>query len=139
MKFISLTAHDFNLLSPDVLVEEIQVKGRPTLVYRGENIKQDIILTIKGSGVVPQVSDVEPTQEFLLSDDGIKVPLSKVSGKQITNLPEPQEGVAYIVSSFTQSAAKDLGRVDVYAPADIISTLNPDGTTTIVGTRGLKQ
>ena len=77
----------------------------------------------------------------MLEIDGLSAPISisKSSGKQISDLPEAQEGVIFITSSFTASAAAAIGRNDIFAPAQIVYTLNPDGTTTILGTIELKQ
>lgn len=135
---IALTSHPVNILRKDVIVETLQVKGRPTLIYKGECLEKDIVLKIPSSGLpVPQVSDVEPTS-ISLNINGVEVPVSKIVGKEIKNLPDFSEDCIFITSSFTQAAAKELGRVDIYAPTDLICTLNDDGSTTIVGTRGLK-
>ena len=77
----------------------------------------------------------------MLEIEGLSAPISisKSSGKQISDLPPAEEGVIYITSSFTASAAAAIGRTDIFAPAHIVCTLNPDGTTTILGTIELKQ
>ena len=49
------------------------------------------------------------------SPDGI--PWVKSKRANITNLPEPEEGVIYIVSMKVARAAKELGRTDCVAPS----------------------
>jgi hypothetical protein len=65
--------------------------------------------TIEPSGVVARVS---VSFEDAGSVDGIPV-VSQVFG-QVEGLPEPQEGVAFIVSGMVLATIK--GRADVFAP-----------------------
>src|SRR2546421_11328064 len=44
------------------------------------------------------------------------IPAVKISYGAISGLPEPQEGVAYIVSALTAPFASRAGRTDVFAP-----------------------
>lgn len=139
---IALTAHPVVIFSSSLPTETIEIKGRPTTVVApGVNSSEYLLGIIPASGMpVPQVGNVDATTT-MLEIEGLSAPISisKSSGKEIKDLPEAQEGFIYITSSFTASAAAAIGRTDVYAPAQIVCTLNPDGTTTILGTIELKQ
>jgi hypothetical protein len=143
MKAIALTSHAVNILKPTALVEQIEVKGRPAFIYRGKDLKEDTLVSITQSGLpIPQVKDTsaEVSQETLnIEGVDIEIEISSSAGKEIHNLPEAQEGVIYITSSFTANEALKLGRQDVYAPKQLVCILNEDGSTTIVGTLGLKK
>lgn len=142
IKAIALTSHPVVIFSGDLPTETVEIKGRPTVVVAPGIDSTDYLLgIIPASGLpVPQVGNVDATST-MLEIEGLSAPISisKSSGKKISDLPEAQEGVIYITSSFTASAAAETGRTDVYAPAQIVCTLNPDGTTTILGTIELKQ
>lgn len=146
ISLIALTSHDVNLLTDTTPVKEIEVQGRKTLIFDGVNLEDHILVRIPRSGLpVPTVKDTsaEVTNKTLLVQTEsktveIQVSVSKSAGKQIVDLPEAQEGIGYITSSFTANTALLQGRTDVYAPKQIVCTLNSDGSTTIVGTLGIK-
>lgn len=139
---IALTAHPVVIFSNSLPTETIEIKGRPTTVVApGVNSSDYLLGIIPASGLpVPQVGNIDATTT-VLEIEGLSAPIniSKSSGKQISDLPATEEGVIYITSSFTASAAAAVGRTDVYAPAQLVCTLNEDGTTTILGTIELKQ
>lgn len=89
-------------------------------------------LTIEPSGTVDRATekyvDLEP-----ITVDGHEVPVRLVAYGDITGLPEPRAGVAYIVSSIAAQAA--VGREDVLVPTDPIR----DGEGRIVGCRALAR
>lgn len=65
--------------------------------------------------------------------DGI--PVFDQTFGEIEGLPEPQEGVVFIVSAIVLAAAKELGRTDVVAPDTARAIRNEDGQ--IVAVPGL--
>ena len=89
-------------------------------------------LTIPPSGTVARASeqyvDLDP-----ITVDGHEVPIRLVTYGDLTGLPEPQAGVAYIVSSIAAQAAA--GRTDVLVPTDPIR----DEEGRIVGCRALAR
>lgn len=139
---IALTSHDVNLLRSDTPVESVQVKGRAAVIFKGEALEDYILVRIPQSGMpVPQVKDVSASATETLNIKGaeVEIEVSSSGSKIIFDLPEPQEGVIYITSSLTANEAMSQGREDVYAPRQIVCVLNNDGSTTIVGTLGLKK
>jgi hypothetical protein len=142
IKPIALTAHPVVVFSSSLPTEIVEIKGRPTMVVSaGVNPLDYQLGIIPASGLpVPQVGNIDATSTEM-EIEGLVAPvsISLSSGKQITGLPAAEEGVIYISSSFTASSAAATGRTDVYAPAQIVCHLNEDGTTTILGTIGLKQ
>lgn len=54
--------------------------------------------------------------------DGI--PIKSVTYGEIEGLPEPQEGVYYIVSELVAAAAAKIGRVDCLAPGALVRDKN---------------
>ena len=89
-KFINLTSHDINVLTP---------KG---------------IVTIPTSGKVARVSYDTPTIDTI--DD---IPIISLKYGEVVGLPEPQENTYYIVSAVVRNALKDT-RPDVVTPHNII-------------------
>ena len=90
MKIVSLLKHDVNIINA-----------------HGE------IITIKPTGVI---CDCRTREEVLpeLSEEGLTI-VRQCYG-EINNLPEPQEGVLYLVSTLTMQAALAQGRRDFCAP-----------------------
>lgn len=86
--------------------------------------------TIAPSGTVARVSAKNvPDGEV----NGI--PVSRIEYGEIVDLPEPQDGVFYIVSMLVGSAAKSLGRTDLVGPDSGRAIRNEAGQ--IVGVPGL--
>lgn len=88
-KLVNLTPHPIVVLGPD-----------------GE-------ITIPASGTVARCSEVS---EVIGELNG--VPVIRKSFGQVVNLPEPEEGVVYIVSALVAQAAKD--RDDVVFPGNLV-------------------
>lgn len=89
-------------------------------------------LTIEPSGTIARAREVSVDLETI-TVDGHEVPIRLVSYGDLTGLPEPRPGVAYIVSSLAAQAA--VGRTDVFVPTDPIR----DGEGRIVGCRALAR
>lgn len=104
MKFVNLTPHTINIM-------------------HGE----EEVLTLAPSG---HVARVEQHLHPIDSVGGINVAM--VETGQIQNLPEPEEGVAFIVSGMVEAQAD---RNDVYSPGPLVR----DQKGKPVGCEGLKQ
>lgn len=97
MEFINLTGHDLNLNDGRVIKrEEDPSKPDPKIEGRNAAISARVSATFG---------------EF----DGDQI-CSQNFG-EIINLPEPKEGVKYVVSAMVLSAGKAQGRTDLVAPA----------------------
>ena len=86
-------------------------------------------VVIPPSGVIARVS-IRKEMVGEISIDGIRVPIYKVEYGEVEGLPEPSEGVVYIVSSVV--ASKVAGRSDVVVPDDFIR----DASGNIIGAKG---
>lgn len=106
MKLINLTPHDIIIRLPD----------------------RDRVIPASGT-----VARVATSHELVGEIDGI--PVSVQTFGQIEGLPEPRDGVFYIVSAIVLSAAKELGRTDVVAPDTARAIRNEAGQ--IVAVPGL--
>lgn len=63
-----------------------------------------------------RVNSEMKTDEYIVVD-GIQIPIISVSNRQILNLPEPEDGVLYVVSGLVASEAH---RPDVVSPSRIV-------------------
>lgn len=106
MRLINLTPHDIIIRLPD-----------------GDRV-------IPASGTVARVAT---SYEHVGDVDGI--PVSAQTFGQIEGLPEPRNGVVYVVSAIVLAAAKELGRTDVVAPDTARAIRNEAGQ--IVAVPGL--
>ena len=141
MKVKALTGHKVNLLKANTPYETKSIKGRPTLIFVGDDINDWIEIQVEGTGIVPEVVSEKGTLTHIELNNK-QIPLEKTGVfKEIKDLPEPEEGTIFVASSFTQATAKEkLGRSDIYSPQQLVCTLDPKtGATTVVGTLGLKQ
>ena len=97
----------------------------------------DIVIRLSdGDRVIPAsgtVARVSTSQVPAGTIDGI--PVSAQTFGQIEGLPEPQEGVTFIVSAIVLAAAKSIGRTDVVAPDTARAIRNDAGQ--IVAVPGL--
>jgi hypothetical protein len=73
------------------------------------------------SGIVARIEMAQHPQSKV---DGFYIMESKVVGH---NIPEPQEGVLYLVSAMVLSVGKELGRTDLIAPNTNEATRNEKG------------
>lgn len=103
MNWVNLTPHDITLLLP----------------YTEPRV-------IKRSGDIARVSVTQDTIEFV--ED---IPIKKQHYSVVQGLPEPVEGVGYIVSSLIAQACPD--RKDLYFPVDLVR----DNNGKVVGSRAL--
>ena len=102
MTILNLTPHDLTILAKDGVE-----KSGPTLV--ADAASAVVLRTIPRSGQVARVSvshvDAEPI-------DGI--PTQATTYGQVVDLPEPADGVFYVVSGLVKSAATE--RSDLLVP-----------------------
>jgi hypothetical protein len=79
----------------------------------------EVVKEIPSSGILPRVS---MSNEDAGEIDGI--PIQSVLYGDIQGLPEPQEGVYYIVSGLVAQAASKIGRKDCLAPGALVRDKN---------------
>ena len=91
----------------------------------------DVVVDVAPSGVVARCTVTSEEVETITTDDGISIPVRRSTFGELKDLPEPQDGVMYIVSRIVLDAAK--GRTDLRAPGAL--KRGPDGQP--VGCDGL--
>lgn len=79
-----------------------------------------------------RIEDVEP-----LSHNGIPVPLIESVVGEVTDLPEPREGVTLVVSTLAAGKAVAAGRTDVVSPRTDSTALRINGQ--VWGVRGFQR
>ena len=104
MKFVNLTPH------PIIFLDD----------------EKNIIKMVEPSG---QLARVKVTKKDIREIDGI--PVKQSSFSNIEGLPEPQEGIIYLVSSLVASRCSE--RKDVFIPDDSVR----DNEGVIIGCRSL--
>jgi len=77
----------------------------------------DIALTVEPSGTIARV-----TTETIVTGICVGIPVTETKFGEVENLPEPQEGVVYIVSSLVAQRCK--GRDDVFIPNESVRDEN---------------
>lgn len=112
MKLVNLTPHVINIVASD---------GTP-------------ILAVEPSGDVARVGSRTETVGFLTIWDGdgaVLVPLTTTVFDDVQGLPDPQDDVAFVVSSLVAQRVPD--RTDVFIPSDSVR----DDAGRIIGCRSL--
>ena len=105
MQFVNLTPHRINVFDQS----------------------EEEVISIEPSG---QVARVETHQKEVGTLDGVPIFEQKVG--EVKGLPEPEEEVIYITSSFVEG---EVSREDVYSPGNLLR----DDNGRPVGAIGLKQ
>ena len=108
MQLVNLTPHPFNLVDSN----------------------GDIVLSLDGADNPPRV-DVQDSFDQTIQVDGNDVDVFQNSYGDVQNLPDPQDGVLYIVSRMVVNACPD--RDDLVIPNDLVR--DDDGN--IVGCQNL--
>jgi len=108
MKIVNLTPHTLNLFVGD---KELQIPP---------------------SGIIARC-EVTRQQVGIITVDGIEIPVNRTVFGKVENLPEPQEGVVYVVSALVAQAVPD--REDVFIPDDTMR----DEQGRIIGARALAR
>ena len=75
------------------------------------------VVTVPPSGIVVRVAEV-PHPRGSITVEGVAIPLVEKRFGQLEGLPEPQEGVLYILSALAATAAWAQGRRDVVTVGD---------------------
>ena len=118
MKLVNLTPHPVRLYKADT----------PDQV---DDPDHGVVLTLEPSGKFARLGESVTGEETVVTEEGVKIPVSLVSYAEIQGLPEPQEGVAWVVPLMTALAAT--GRTDLLVPYEQVRNL--EGT--VVGCRRL--
>jgi hypothetical protein len=115
MTLINATPHSITLVSREGVEQDNRRQ------FLAETV--EILREIPPSGILARVSMVNfPAGEI----DGIAI--ESVTYGEIEGLPEPQEGVFYIVSGLVANAAAKIGRVDCLAPGALVRDKSNPGT-----------
>lgn len=131
MKVVNLTPHSIVFFSLSSCIEQGGGKG---YVLQDGAAPLGII---PASGVVARAAMQAQAQDPV-SIDGIgEIPVSVNSYGDPVGLPEPQEGIGYVVSALTAAAAKAAGRTtaDLFIPSGLVR--DKDGA--LVGCTGLAR
>ena len=107
MTLINATPHSITLVSREGVEQDNRRQ------FLAETV--EILREIPPSGILARVSMINfPAGEI----DGIAI--ESVTYGEIEGLPEPQEGVYYIVSGLVAAAAAKIGRGDCLAPGALV-------------------
>jgi len=98
LKLVNLTPHSINFVSAES--------------SKYPNMPPEVEASIPPSGTIARVSFSPILEEKLKMENGYEVPVIRIKRFSITNLPDPQEGVGYIVSKAVAEAARE--RKDLY-------------------------
>ncbi|EIF01217.1 hypothetical protein [Saccharomonospora glauca] len=118
MKLINMTPHPVRIYGA----------GTPDRV---EDPDDGVVRVLEPSGEFARLSESVLGEDTVLDEEGAEIPVSLVSYAEVEGLPEPQEGVAYVVPVMTALAAA--GRTDLLVPYEQVR--NQEGT--VVGCRRL--
>jgi len=117
MTLINATPHSITLVSR----RGVEQDSKKQFLAEAEAV--EILREIPPSVILARVSMVNlPAGEI----DGIAV--ESVTYGEIEGLPEPQEGVYYVVSGLVAAAAAKIGRVDCLAPGALVRDKSNPGT-----------
>ena len=111
MTLINATPHSITLVSRRGVEQDNRRQ------FLAETV--EILREIPPSGILARVSMVNSPAGKI---DGIAI--ESVIYGEIEGLPEPQEGVYYIVSGLVAAAAAKIGRVDCLAPGALVRDKN---------------
>jgi hypothetical protein len=118
MKLINMTPHPVRIYGADT-------------PDRVENPDDGVLVTLPPAGQFARLSEAVTGEDTVVTEEGVKIPVSLVSYAEIQGLPEPQEGILWVVPLMTALAAT--GRTDLLVPYEQVR--NQEGT--VVGCRRL--
>jgi hypothetical protein len=117
MTLINATPHSITLVSR----RGVEQDSKKQFIAEAEAV--EILREIPPSEILARVSMVNlPAGEI----DGIAI--ESVTYGEIEGLPEPQEGLYYIVSGLVAAAAAEIGRKDCLAPGALVRDKSNPGT-----------
>lgn len=93
----------------------------------------DVNITIPPSGIVARCATTR-TQVDVLTVDGVQIPVNQIGFGAVQDLPAPQDGVLFVVSSLVANAAKGY-RSDLLTVDDAVR----DAGGNIIGCRALAR
>ena len=128
-KVVNLTPHSINFILPYHIEIGQDEMGTP------EYVTEERTYCLPPSGTVARCKvDRKEVDSFMVQDvDGwdITVPITATKFGEVEGLPEPQDGIIYIVSNLVAQAVPD--REDVFFPDDIVR----DEHGNVIGCRAL--
>lgn len=108
MNFVNLTPHELNIYNRDgEHVTDIEPSG--------DTVRVDV-----SRDVVDEIGDI---------------PILETEYGEVDGLPEPEEGVVYIVSGFVKTHPSVESREDVYSPGELVR----DDEGNPIGCKGLNR
>ena len=107
--YVNLTPHNITLRNGKCHYETATHHWVVDKLYEGEYM--EAIIPSEGVASVSRSTEEVPCENFLEGD--FRVPHYRVKFGEIIGLPEPKQGVIYIVSSLVFQAAIKIGRTDV--------------------------
>jgi len=117
MKIINMTPHPVRIYKADT-------------PDRVDNPDHGVVKVLEPSGQLARLSESVTGEETILNEE-VEIPVSRVSYAEVEGLPDPQQGVAYVVPLMTALASA--GRDDLLVPYEQVRNL--EGT--VVGCRRL--
>ena len=127
-KIINLTPHQINFVLPYNIEIGQDEMGIP------QYVTEERSYSLPPSGTVARCNvDREKKEKIIDEIDGweITIPVTKTRFGEVEGLPEPQEGIIYIVSNLVAQAVPD--REDVFFPDDLVRDENGN----VIGCRAL--
>lgn len=123
MKLVNLTPHPVTLLTEGFAVFD----GKAKCYRQPDGVAPFVLAEFPSQGVArcAVAESLHGSQDV----DGVAVPFVAVTFGEIEGLPEPQDGVTYIVSAIVANAARAQGRQDVVVPARMVR----DGEGKVLG------
>lgn len=117
-----------------MLLENVKIVNlTPHDIYFRDSHDSEPWLAAPASGQVARCSEEREGVGRVTTDSGVEIPVNRVFLGEVTGLPAPQPGVAYIVSRVVAEAAR--GRDDLFIVDDTVR----DEQGRIVGARALAR
>lgn len=134
MKFVNLTPHAIALISSTSKgVSQTHQDSQTKLLLAS---LEDIVIIKEFPPTnlpLPRIKMRRERREYI---EGIPI-VSGFGENEIENLPEPEEGTFFIVSSLVAGEANLLGRSDILAPNELVRDKN--NPSTILGAMSLRR
>lgn len=128
-RVVNLTPHTINFIRPYLIEIGYDEMGTP------EYVTEEGTFSLPPSGTVARCKvDRKEVDRIIAQDvDGwdISLSISKTKFGEVEGLPEPEDGIIYIVSNLVAQAVPD--REDVFFPDDVVRDENGN----IIGCRAL--
>lgn len=109
-KIVNATPHTIHILGKTGVTQDPKTK-----TYSAVKAEVEVLQTISTSGIVPRVQVSEQVGDAIAG-----IPTESLIYGEIENLPDPEEGIFYIVSSLVATAAKVKGRTDCLSPSKLV-------------------